>query len=143
MPNLVKTSFRQAVLANPAHPVWVALARNDLTTGWTPTRPMAMCFGAQDPVVFGSNTAEAAAAFASRGATAPLVNVMNLEDAATVGPTLAGAFAAAKAATAADPAAPGASPAEKVLQAYHGGLVPPFCNLAVRSFFQQVLASGQ
>ncbi len=143
LPNLVKTSFRQAVLANPAHPVWVALARNDLTTGWTPTRPMAMCFGAQDPVVFGSNTADAAAAFASRGARAPLVNVMNLEDAATVGPTLAGAFAAAKAATAADPSAPGATPAEKVLQAYHGGLVPPFCNLAVRSFFQQVLASGQ
>lgn len=142
-PNLVKTSFRQAVLANPSHPVWAAAARNDLTTGWTPTRPMAMCFGAQDPVVFGSNTAEAAAAFRGRGAPAALINVFNLEDATTVGPTLAAGFAAAKAATASDPAAPGASPAEKVLQAYHGSLVPPFCNVAVRTFFQQVLASGQ
>jgi hypothetical protein len=68
--------------------------------------------------------------------------VFNVEDATTVGTALAGAFAAAKAATAADPAAAGSSPAEKVVQAYHGGLVPPFCNIATRGYFQSVLAAG-
>lgn len=139
-PNLLKQSYRQAVLSNPSHPAWVAAAKNDLLT-WTPARPVAMCMGAQDPTVFATNTAEAAAYFASKGAS-PLVKVFNLEDAATVGPTLAGAFAQAKAATAADPNAPGATPAEKVVQAYHGGLVPPFCNVAIRSYFQGVLAAG-
>ena len=51
------------------------------------------------------------------------------------------AFAQAKAGAAADPTL-GASPAERVLGAYHGSLVPPFCNLAVRGYFQQVLAAG-
>ena len=32
--------------------------------------------------------------------------------------------------------------ANAVVQAYHGSLVPPFCNVAARAFFQQVLASG-
>jgi predicted esterase len=141
-PNLVKTSYRQAVLAGGAtHPVAVAAAKNDLT-GWTPNRPVAMCMGAQDPTVFASNTAEAATAFTTRGVGA-LVKVFDLENATTVGPTLAGAFAAAKAATGADPNAPGANATEKVLQAYHGGLVPPFCNVVIRSYFQQVIASGQ
>ncbi|MBS0314402.1 MAG: alpha/beta hydrolase [Burkholderiales bacterium] len=139
-PNLVKQSYRQAVMTNPQHNVWVATAKNDLL-GWTPARPVAMCFGAQDPVVFASNTADAAASFASKGAGA-LVKVMNVEDAATVGPTLAGAFAGAVSAAAADPSL-GATPTERVLGAYHGTLVPPFCNVAVRGFFQSVLASGQ
>jgi hypothetical protein len=140
-PNLIKQSYRQAVLASPTHPVAVAAAKNDLTAGWTPTRPVAMCMGSGDPTVFATNTADAATAFGSRGAGA-LLKVFNVEDATTVGPQLAGAFAASKAATAADPNAPGASPAEKVVQAYHGGLVPPFCNIATRTYFQSVLASG-
>jgi hypothetical protein len=140
-PNLVKQSYRQAVVAGGAtHPVAVAAAKNDLT-GWTPSRPTAMCMGAADPTVFATNTVDAATAFGSRGVGA-LIKVFNLEDAASVGPQLAGAFAAAKAATAADPNAPGASPAEKVVQAYHGSLVPPFCNIVTRSYFQGVLAAG-
>lgn len=138
-PNLIKQSWRQSVLGNPAHPAWVAAAKNDLLS-WTPTRPVAMCMGAQDPTVFASNTSDMATYIASKGAGS-LMTVMNVEDAATVGPTLAGAFAAAKAATAADPSA-GATPAERVVGAYHGGLVPPFCNVAVRTYFQGVLAAG-
>lgn len=138
-PNLLKTSYRNAVLANPQHPVTVAAAKNDLLS-WTPTRPVAMCLGAQDPTVFGTNTSDAAAYFAGKGASA-LVKVFDLENAATVGPQLAGAFAANKAANAADPAL-GANPTERVLSTYHGGLVPPYCNLAIRSYFQQVLAAG-
>ena len=90
--------------------------------------------------MYGSNTADAAASFASAGVSS-LITVMNLEDSATVGPTLAGAFAAAKTAAAADLSL-GATPAERVVGAYHGTLVPPFCNVAVRTFFQGVLASG-
>jgi hypothetical protein len=99
-----------------------------------------MCYGAQDPTVFGSNTTDAVRYFGIRGAQG-FTTVFNLEDPVTVGPTLAGAFAQAKAGAAADPTL-GASPAERVLGAYHGSLVPPFCNLAVRSYFQNVLAAG-
>ena len=138
-PNLIKQSYRQSVLTNPAHPLFAAAAKNDLLN-WTPTRPVAMCLGAQDPTVFGTNTSDAAAYFAGKGAGS-LVTVFDLENAATVGPTLAGAFAQSKAGAAADPAL-GGSAAERVLSVYHGGLVPPFCSLAVRGYFQQVLAGG-
>lgn len=140
-PNLIKQSYRQAVLGNPSHPVFTAAAKNDLT-GWTPTRPVAMCMGAADPTVFATNTSVAATEFGKRGVSA-LVRVFDLENAATVGAATAAAFQQAKAATAADPNAPGASPAEKVVQAYHGGLVPPFCNAVIRGYFQQVIASNQ
>jgi predicted esterase len=139
-PNLLKTSYRNAVIANPQHPVTLAAAKNDLLN-WTPTRPVAMCLGAEDPTVFGSNTSDAAAYFASKGASS-LVKVFDLENAATVGPLLAGTFGALKAANAADPSL-GATPTERVLSSYHGGLVPPVCNMAIRGYFQQVLASGQ
>ena len=139
-PNLLKTSYRNAVLANPAtHPLTLAAAKNDLLN-WTPTRPVAMCLGAQDPTVFGTNTVDAATYFATKGASS-LVKVFDLEDVTTVGPQLAGIFAALKSANAAD-ATLGATPTERVLSTYHGGLVPPMCNLAVRAYFQQVLAAG-
>jgi hypothetical protein len=138
-PNLIKQSYRQAVATNPANPAWVAAAKNDLLN-WTPARPLAMCYGAQDPTVFGSNTTDAARYFAIKGAQG-VFKTLDLEDAVSVGPQLAGAFAAAKASAAADPTL-GASPAERVLGAYHGSLVPPFCNIAVRGFFQTILASG-
>lgn len=138
-PNLIKQSYRQAALASATHPLFIAAGKNDLLS-WTPARPVAMCLGAQDPTVFGTNTSDAATYFATKGASA-LVTVFDLENAATVGPTLAGFFANAKANAAADPTL-GASPAERVLSAYHGSLVPPFCNIALRGYFQQVLAAG-
>ena len=141
-PNLIKQSYRQTVLTTPGNPVWVAAAKNDLSATYTPTRPVSMCVGAADPTVFATNTSDAAKAFLGRGVPAAAIKLFDLEDATTVGPTLAGVFAGAKAATAADPNAPGASPAEKVVQAYHGGLVPPFCNIVTRSYFQGVLAAG-
>lgn len=103
--------------------------------GWTPKRPMVMCGGAQDPTVFFFNTTDAQADFASRGVAVP---AWNLESAssmsalgATTAATLAGGFAQAKAAAGANATAQ-----------YHGSLVPPFCNAAVRGYFQQVLAAG-
>ena len=134
-PNLVRTSYRQAVLASANHPVRQAAARNDLLN-WTPSRPMALCYGAGDPVVYGSNTTEAMAYFGPR-APAGLVRRMNVEDPSTVGDTLAGAFIQAVTATS-TAAGGGAAGAQQVLLSYHGSLVPPFCTVAVRSFFQQV-----
>ena len=60
----------------------------------------------------------------------------NLEDRATLpagplGDALFGGFQQRKAAAGAD-----------VLAQYHGALVPPFCNVLVRGFFQQVLAAS-
>lgn len=102
--------------------------------GWTPTRPMAMCGGAQDPTVFYSvNTTAAQADFASRNA---LVPAFDLENRATLpagasGDLVFGAFQQRKAAAGAD-----------VLAQYHGTLVPPFCIALTRGFFGQVLAAA-
>jgi Prolyl oligopeptidase family len=111
-----------------------ALQRNSLID-WTPRRPMAMCGGGQDPVVFWAlNTPVAQAAFASRSAAVP---AFNLEDRATlpagaVGDAIYGGFQARKAAL-----------GDEAVGQYHGGIVPPFCTAVVRGFFQQVLAAGQ
>lgn len=109
-----------------------ALQTNTLL-GWTPKRPMAMCGGAQDPTVFFFNTTDAQADFASRGVAVPAFNLENRASlpAGTNGDIVYGGFQQAKAAAGA--AAQGQ---------YHGGLVPPFCNVLVRGYFQQVLAAG-
>ena len=69
---------------------------------------------------------------------AGLVTVLNVDSPATgaTDPFAAAkvGFANAKAATA---AAAGANAAVAVTAAYHGGLVPPFCNAAARGFFSQ------
>lgn len=110
-----------------------ALERNTLL-GWTPTRPMALCGGAQDPTVFWAVNAPAAQAdFASRNV---LVPAFDLESRATlpagaVGDQIYGGFQLQKTAAGANAQA-----------MYHGSLVPPFCSALVRGFFQQVLASG-
>lgn len=109
-----------------------ALQTNTLL-GWTPKRPMAMCGGAADPTVFFFNTVDAQADFAARGARIPAFNLEDVSSlpAGVTGQTVYGGFQQAKAAAGAGATA-----------AYHGTLVPPFCNALARGFFQQVLASG-
>jgi hypothetical protein len=120
----------------PQHPLRVAAKLNDLRN-WTPTRPVLLCGGNADPTVFyGVNTQ------LMQG------NVLDVDSAPTgaTDPYAAakGGFAQAKAATAQAAVAAGATDggAGAVVQAYHGGLVPPFCNAAARSFFQQVITAG-
>ncbi len=143
-PNLVKTSYRNAVLADavanptaPKHPLRVAAHKNDLLKqNWTPAQPMLMCGGNADPTVFYAlNTQGAQAYFASKGVPAQAVAVLDVDSAPT-GAT--DPFAAAKvgfAQTKASTAAAGGATA--VAQNYHGGLVPPFCNAAARGYFSQ------
>lgn len=142
-PHLVRASFRQALLADyasrptaPQHPLRVAAYKNDLLQqNWTPDRSMLLCGGNADPTVFFDvNTGRAQAYFGSRMPAGSLL-VLDVDSAPTSpGDPFAGikaGFQLAKGA-AGDPA--------EVLRAYHGSLVPPFCNRASREYFNQFLA---
>lgn len=125
-----------------------AAVANDLRN-FVPTRPVFFCGGANDPTVNFESTRSTAGYFAARGVPAAALTVLDLETAPTSAAdpfaTAKGGFAQAKAATAAQVAAAGGSAtaqAQAVTTAYHGTLVPPFCNAAARGFFQQVLAAG-
>lgn len=126
---LVTDEFKAAY---PTSAFRTALQNNTLL-GWTPTRPVAMCGGAQDPTVFYAvNTTAAQADFATRNVPVP---AFDLEDRATLpagalGDALYGGFQQNKAAAGANATA-----------LYHGTLVPPFCHALVRGFFGQVLAA--
>ncbi|MDB5744157.1 MAG: hypothetical protein JWR68_2472 [Polaromonas sp.] len=137
--------------ANPSHPLRIAAKKNDLRN-WTPTRPVLLCAGSNDPTVFYSVHTQLMQGFwssPSPAAVAPgLLTVLNVDSAPTgasdpYAAAKAG-FSQAKAGTATAAIAAGASDggASAVLQAYHGTLIPPFCNAAARGFFQQVAASG-
>lgn len=135
----------------PKHPMRIAGKLNDLRN-WTPTRPVLLCAGNADPTVFYSLNTQLMQGYwsaPSPARVAPgLLTVLDVDSAPTgaADPYAAakGGFAQAKAGTAQSAVAAGATDggASAVVQAYHGGLVPPFCNAAARGFFQQVLASG-
>ena len=145
-PNLIKTSYRNAALADavanptaPKHPLRVAAFKNDLLKqNWTPAQPMLLCGGNADPTVFYAlNTQGAQAYFAGKGVPTQAVAVLDVDSAPT-GAT--DPFAAAKVGFAMSKSSTAtAGGASAVLQAYHGGLVPPFCNAAARGYFTQFL----
>ncbi len=135
----------------PAHPARVAAKKNDLRN-WTPTRPVLLCGGSADPTVFFGVNAQLMQGFWSAPSPAApasgLLTVLDVDSAPTgaTDPYAAAkvGFGQAKAGTAQAAVAAGATDGgvSAVTQAYHGGLVPPFCNAAARGFFQQVLAAG-
>jgi hypothetical protein len=134
--NLLKTSFRTAMLADlqangssPQFPMRLAAYRNDLLQqNWVPSKPMLLCAGSSDPVVYYSvNTGAAKSYFDGKGVAA-LVTVLDVDSAAS-GPS--DPFAAVKAGFAMAKASAGSA----VLDKYHGELVPPFCQAAARGFF--------
>ena len=137
--------------ANPAHPMRIATKKNDLRN-WTPARPVLLCAGSGDPTVFYNvNTQLMQAYWSSPSPAAPaagLLTVLNVDSApagaADPYAAVKAGFGQAKAGTAAAAVSAGASDggASAVVQAYHGSLVPPFCNAAARGFFQQVAAAG-
>ena len=154
--NLIKNSARAAYLADamanpdgvvPAfttgapsatakNPIRIAGAKNDLR-GWTPAAPVLLCAGNGDPTVFYSlNTGLMKALWGAL--PAGLVTTLDVDSAVT-GAT--DPFAAAKMGFAqtkqAMAVAAGANAAATITAAYHGTLVPPFCNAAARGFFSQ------
>ena len=137
--------------ANPGSPLRIAAKKNDLRN-WTPARPVMLCAGSSDPTVFyGVNTQLMQAFWSSPSPAAPaagLLTVLNVDSAPTgaADPYAAvkAGFSQAKAGTAAAAVSAGASDGgtAAVIQAYHGGLVPTFCTVATRGFFQQIDAAG-
>ena len=137
--------------ADPKNPLRIAAKKNDLRN-WKPTSPVLLCGGSGDPTVFYNANTQLMQGFwsaPSPAALAPgLLTVLNVDSAplSATDPFAAakGGFGQAKAGTAQAAIAAGASDggASAVTQAYHGALVPPFCNAAARGFFQQFVAAG-
>jgi hypothetical protein len=133
----------------PLNNIRIAAKTNDLR-GFAPTSPTLLCGGTNDPTVFYAiNTGS----MATLNSTNSLVKVLDLDP--SVVPTDAfspyrSLFTTAKTNTylkaSADATTAGASPTDAdaagkfaVVSNYHGGLVPPYCNLAARNFFTQIL----
>ncbi len=159
--NLVKTSFRNTYLAdaaaNPCNPgtagfncapqvgLRKAGVRNDLRT-YVPTVPTMLCGGNGDPTVFYASTQATQAHFLGNGMPAAALTVLDVDSAPTGATDPFAAvkvgFGQTKTATINAAIAANQNPAVAVATVYHGTLVPPFCNAAVRGFFQSVLAQG-
>lgn len=147
----VPTVTTGAQATAPKYPFRMALKTNDLRN-WTPTRPVLLCGGSGDPTVFFNvNTQLMQSFWTAPSPAAPaagLLQVLNVDST----PTSANdPFAAAKVgfnqavtSTAAAAVSAGALDGGNaaVTQAYHDSLVAPFCTVAARGFFQQVLAAG-
>lgn len=135
------TTGAQAVA--PQNPMRQAFKANDLRN-WAPQRPVLLCGGNADPTVFyGVNTQLMQGLWSAPSPLALPPGLLTVLDVDSAAGGAADPFAAVKAGFAqakAGVAAQGG--ANAVVQAYHGTLVPPFCNVAARAFFQQVLASG-
>jgi hypothetical protein len=137
-PDGVLPSFTTgATAATPQSPIRQATKLNDLR-GWTPVAPVLLCAGSGDPTIFYSLNTQVMAALWAPQVAAQLVTVLDVDSPATgPGDPFAGAkagFATAKADTA---NAAGVNAVAAVTAAYHGGLVPPYCNAAARGFFSQ------
>jgi hypothetical protein len=158
--NLIKTSFRNAYLgdavknpcgANPVNPLSCtpengfrkAGVKNDLRN-YVPKVPVMMCGGNGDPTVFFNSTKLTEAYFLGNGMPAAALTVLDVDSAPTgaTDPYAAAKVGFGMSKTAAINAAIAAKtdPVTAVASAYHGGLVPPFCNAAARGFFTAVLA---
>ena len=127
--------------ATPASNLRKAAKLNDLRTGWTgPTTPTLLCGGNADPTVFYKVNTELMAGIWSAQVTSGLVTVLDVDSAAGT-PGATNPFYAAKAGFKQQKdaliAASGTNAATAVATAYHGTLVPPFCNAAARGFFSQ------
>jgi hypothetical protein len=111
---------------------------NDLRNG-SPTAPVLLCGGGQDPTVFYLNTQLMQNYWAAAAPTASVtvVNVDASPDSGDPHADLKNSFQAAKDLVRTAAVIGGASDGgdEAVFEAYHPGLVPPFCLSAAKSFF--------
>ena len=114
------------------------LAKNDLRN-FSPSVPVLLCGGDNDPTVFYMNTQLMQGYWATHPPSAPLT-VLDVDSAVGTNDPygdLKNGFAVAKAAVEASAIAGGATDGGQaaMLTDYHAGLVPPFCLLAVEKFF--------
>jgi hypothetical protein len=125
--------------AAPALRMRQALKLNDLRN-WVPTAPVLLCGGNEDPTVFWFNTQLLQGYWTSHAASPALFTVLDVDSSPVAGDPysdLKDRFGIAKQVAAASAVAQGAQDggASAVADAYHAGLVPPFCLAAVRAFF--------
>jgi len=116
--------------AAPANPLRIAFKANDLRN-WTPTSPVLLCGGHDDPTVLYMNTQLMQTYWSNSGATAS-IRVLDVDDDPSISDpdaTLKLAFNATKEALEVS------GGADAVFEAYHAGLVAPFCLAAVQSYF--------
>jgi len=125
--------------ATPGNTLRQALKTNDLRN-WTPTAPVLLCGGNADPTVLYLNTQLMQGYWAQNAPPNSSITILDVDSSSSSGDPysdLKSRFAVAKALVAFAAALRGAPDrgASAVLQAYHTGLVPPFCLSAVKSFF--------
>jgi hypothetical protein len=105
--------------------------------------PVFLCGGNADPSVFYASTQATQGYFLANGMPGALLTVLDVDSAPTgVNDPFAAAkvgFAQAKTNAINAAVAAGADPSLAVASVYHGTLVPPFCSVAARGFFQSVL----
>ena len=121
--------------ANPAQALRIALKANDLRT-WTPNVPVLLCAGAHDPTVFYLNTQLMQTYWTSHPpAAAP--TVVDIDSAGDPYSDLRTSFQVAKDGVRTAAVLGGATDGgdEAVQEAYHAGLVAPFCLSAAKRFF--------
>jgi hypothetical protein len=114
------------------------LKTNDLRN-WTPSAPLLMCAGNEDPDVFFFNTQLMQSYWATKSPAAP-ATVVDVGSSPTPSDPYADekiGFAAAVTAVEVAAVAGGATDGghAAVLAHYHAQLVPPFCLAAAKSFF--------
>jgi pimeloyl-ACP methyl ester carboxylesterase len=124
--------------ASPTQALRQDLKTNDLRN-WMPTAPVLLCAGSQDPTVFYLNTQAMQDYWAATAPTAS-VTVVNMDASPAANDPytdLKNGFQAAKDLLRTSAVAGGATDNgdEAVFDAYHAGLLPPFCFSAVKSFF--------
>jgi len=124
--------------ASPANTLRQDLKMNDLRN-WTPSVPLLLCAGNEDPEVFFFNTQLMQGYWAANSPTAP-VTVLDIDSSPTPNDPYAdeqNGFAAAVKAVEVAAIKGGATDGGRaaVLADYHAQLVPPFCLAAVKSFF--------
>lgn len=124
--------------ASPTQPLRVAFKANDLRN-WSPTSPVLLCAGHDDPTVLYLNTDLMQRYWTAAGVTAG-VRVLDVDDDPSLSDPDVGlklAFNTAKEGVRIAAVAGGATDggAAAVSEAYHSTLVPPFCLAAVQSYF--------
>ncbi|WP_096725844.1 alpha/beta hydrolase [Paraburkholderia acidicola] len=113
---------------SPQNPLRIALKKNDLR-GWTPTSPVLLCGGHQDPVVyFATNANVMKQQWAGLGS---LVTELDVDSA----PALDGFNAARQVFLTAEAATAASGGALAVIGAYHSPLVFDGCMSAAATFF--------
>jgi hypothetical protein len=125
--------------AAPTNTLRQDLKTNDLRN-WTPSAPVLLCGGDQDPTAFYLSTQLMQNYWTAISPPISAPTVLDVDSAVTAGDPYAdlkNGFSAAKALVAANAVLAGATDggATAVLEAYHARLVPPVCLSAVKSFF--------